>query len=418
MKRVSKALTLALAAVVLLALLGWLGFHAKEHVAGNGYVGYLEANMATAPLGESPDFALMDDDLAAHSLVLVGEIHGFEAPLQFDVDLFSHLLTEYGVTDYLVELDPSQAYFLNRYNETGDDSLLTRALENWVVMPGRDNRDYRDKWVALREVYQGGPSFRYLGTNNLSDLPLLFDHLNELGDGEQIEHDAARTDSLNLIAARLEVTSRLDALPAADSLRRADYAYLLSTIDAALDDRYREEVLTENVLALYERFGLKDEKVYGYYGLGHTLLAPLEGGYTAMAARLSEADPWFEDRILSANFLFVDSYMTQRSSTLPSLLRDDGFYTRLPTSHDNLLLSYVHGIKDLKRVTEPRTTTVFKLDGADSPYRTSNRLFQTTKLLPVGQLMNGQEGLDAVDYGQYVVLVRDSDWAEPLHPAN
>jgi len=414
MRKLVKTLVVISFAIVALVIVIWLGFRAKEYVVGNDYVDYLETNMESVPLGETPDFDLMAEDLAAYPLILVGEIHGFEAPLRFDVDLYTHLLTEYDVRDYLVELDPSQAYFLNRYNETGDDSLLTRALENWVVRSGRNNRDYRDKWVALREAYRSERSFRYLGANNLSDVPLLFDHLNELGDGERIQYDAAQADSLNLAAARLEVVGRLDALPSTDSLRRADYTYLLENIDAALEDRYREEVLTDNVRALYERFDLKDEKVYGFFGLGHTLLAPLEDGYTAMAARLSESDPWFEGRILSANFLFVDSYMTLWSRNLPSILRDDGPYTRVPTSYDDLLLSYIYGIEDLKRVTEPRTTTIFKLDGTDSPYRTSNRLFRTTKLLPMGQLMNAREDLAAADYGQYVVFARNSDWAEPI----
>lgn len=85
----------------------------------------------------------------------------------------------------------------------------------------------------------------------------------------------------------------------------------------------------------------------------------------------------------------------------------------MPVSYDNIWLSYMYGIEDLKRVTEKNTKTIFKLDNLDSPYEGNNRLFSMFKLLPIGQVINAKEGGNATDYGQYVIFVRNSDWAEP-----
>ena len=79
------------------------------------------------------------------------------------------------------------------------------------------------------------------------------------------------------------------------------------------------------------------------------------------------------------------------SRSLPSILQDEGEYTRIPVSYDNIWLSYMYGIDDLKRITEKNTKTMIKLNSEDSPYLKSNRLFNMFKLLPIGQVINAKE---------------------------
>ena len=45
----------------------------------------------------------------------------------------------------MVAVDYSQAYFLNRYLEAGDDVFLYKALEDWLVVQARKNREYYQK---------------------------------------------------------------------------------------------------------------------------------------------------------------------------------------------------------------------------------------------------------------------------------
>ena len=76
--------------------------------------------------------------------------------------------------------------------------------------------------------------------------------------------------------------------------------------------------------------------------------------------------------------------------------------------NDNGPITLVKGIKDLEEVSEPNSTTLFKLDGNGSPYMTFNNL--------VGIKVNflGQDVLPlnseypTVDFFQYVILGRNS----------
>ncbi|NQZ78122.1 MAG: hypothetical protein HRT61_18755, partial [Ekhidna sp.] len=347
MKRKLKKILLSL---LLLPLFIYTGFIGLQYIKGSKYLPYLERNTVSYPLDSNYSFELMDSDIKTHPLILVGEIHGFHEPIAFDVQFFTYLNSTYDVKDFFVEMDYSQAYFMNKYNKEGDPTLLARILENWVVSQGRNNLDYRNKWVALKDLFQAGQTFRYHGNNNIKDVSLLFDHLAELSDEFQLAYEHELSDSLNLIYAKrfIETINIEDDEEHAFSIK-----HIVRNIDFFLENKHREEVLTENFLSLHQYHALKQRKVYGFYGLGHTLMAPFEGGYKAMALRLTETDDWFKDKILSINFIFHDSKMVVRSSSLPSILQDEGEYTRLSVSYDNILTSYLHGISDLTRITSP-----------------------------------------------------------------
>ena len=133
-----------------------------------------------------------------------------------------------------------------------------------------------------------------------------------------------------------------------------------------------------------------------------------------MISRLMRKDHWFENHSLSANFIFTESYMSISSSALPSLLQDEGPITRMSVSYDNMWISYLFGIEDIKRITDKHSTTFFRLNGPQSPYRNSHRLTDMMQLLPMGQIIQPAEEYYTSDYFDYLILVRNSDWAEPI----
>ena len=413
--KILKIIFRGLLSIVVLSLIAYGIFRAREHFVGSDYISYLTKNSESVSLEDPFSFDIVTEDILNYSLILVGEIHGFEEPTKFDVEFFDHIHSGFNVNSYLLEMDHSQAYFMNKYNETGDTELLDKVLEKWVVNAGRNNHDYRERWINLRGVYTDQP-FTYYGNNNISDYDLLVEHINELAQEQIIELDNSISDSLKLTQVKFTLETLLDTinLDSNSSDLFWNYRHLLKNVTYDLEDKNREETLTENLVDLYNHYKLKEEKVYGFYGIGHTLLDTFKSGYEPMASRVSKFDPWFKNEILSLNFIFCDSYMIMPSRALPGILQDQGEYTRMPVSYDNIWLSYMYGIEDLKNVTEERTKTIIKLDGENSPYFKSNRLFRMFKLLPIGQVINAQEGSSTTDYGQYVIFVRNSDWAEPL----
>jgi hypothetical protein len=414
--RFLKILFKLILSITVLVFIAYGAFRVKEYYVGRNYVDYLKSNSESVNLEEEFSYEIASKDISDYPLILVGEIHGFEVPTKFDVEFFSHLHSNFNVNSYLLEMDHSQAYFMNKYNETGEIELLDKVLENWVVRAGRNNLDYRDRWVNLRKVFMSRP-FTYYGNNNISDYLLLTEHINTLSGEQRTVLKETLSDSLKLIQAKSTLESLLSKVDLEnDSTDLSwNYQHLLKNVNYQLNNKYREEVLTENLAELYNHYQLKEQKVYGWYGIGHTLLDTFKSDYQPMASRIMELDPWFENKILSFNFIFCDSYMVMPSKSLPGILQDEGEYTRMPVSYDNIWLSYMYGIEDIKRITEKNTKTIIKLNDVDSPYIGNNRLFSMFKLLPVGQVINAKEGGSAIDYGQFVIFVRNSDWAEPDH---
>jgi hypothetical protein len=173
----------------------------------------------------------------------------------------------------------------------------------------------------------------------------------------------------------------------------------------------REDILFNNFKMFYEKEGLRSKKLYGYFGLFHVFQYRVNGKHP-LASKIRMSDLGLEDKILSINFMLNDSYMVMPSKSLPEFLRDNGPYTRMPLSADNMLVIYIYGIKDLKRMTGKQQKSLIKMNGIDNPYANSNRLNTSFQILPVTDLFEMTD--KGKPYIQYTVFVRNSDWAEPM----
>ena len=133
-----------------------------------------------------------------------------------------------------------------------------------------------------------------------------------------------------------------------------------------------------------------------------------------LAAKIRKSTMVPKRGLLSINFIMNESKMVLPSDQLPDMLQDDGPYTRFPISADNMLTTYIVGVRDLKRITPPRHLSLVKLNGTDSPFAQSTRLQRIIKLLPLSQDFTMTE--KGRPYVQYAIFVRHSDWAEPMTP--
>ena len=131
-----------------------------------------------------------------------------------------------------------------------------------------------------------------------------------------------------------------------------------------------------------------------------------------MASKIRQSDLGLEDKILSINIMMNDSYMVMPSKQLPEFMRDEGKYTRMPVSADNMLFTYIVGIKDFKRMTPEHQKSLIKMDEKNSPYSNTLRMNKTIQLLPVTDILEITD--KGKPYIQYTVFIRNSDWAEPM----
>ncbi|MGB0404454.1 MAG: hypothetical protein ACPGEG_10180 [Salibacteraceae bacterium] len=412
-KKILKYTAFTFLGIIGILVLGYYSFFGVEYATGSSYVDYLKSNQETVKIGENFSFKTLDKDIPAYELILVGEIHGFKEPQSFDLSLFKHLHKKHGVRHYLAEMDIVQARLMNEYLNSKNDSLLYKALNKWAVIQGRNNKDYYAKYSALREFNQrqsGQNKFEFIGIDKIQDWRLLTSQLNNL-----IEKDNSivpiEFDSKTVIN---EVKNRISKMLLSDSIYSNDIEFLANlerNITYVESKQNRDVVMFNNLEALKTNVDLKGKKLYGYLGLFHVMQYRVNGRHP-FASMVRESDLDFADKILSINFLFVDSYNVVPSKKLPEFLRTGPVNTRMVISTDNLLFMYIWGIQDFKRSTPEFHKSLINMSAEPNPYGNTNRLNSNFQIFPVVDMFELND--PGKKYTHYSVFVRNSDWAEPF----
>lgn len=412
-KRIFKILLFGFLAIVLLSIITYFSFLGWEYITGGKYVEYINQNKETVGIDDSFSYTIMENDIEKNKLILVGEIHGSEEPSRFDLDFFKHLYTNFGVRHYMAELDFAQASLMNTYMESGDEMLLNFILKNWSVLQGRNNKDYYDKYKAFHQFYKNLPKndkFRFIGIDKIQDWDIMTNYINILSATDSalnpIVYD--KETGINNLKERVQYLSMNDSV---NPEKLTELAHLLKNIEYKKDKVNREKVLFQNFHDIYIKYNLSEEKLYGYFGLAHVFQYRINGNHP-MASQIRMSDLGLENKILSMNFLMVDSYMVVESKMLPEFMRKEGKYSKLPISADNVLFMYIYGIRDFKRSTPENFKSIVKMNGENNPYSETNRLNTTIQLLPVTGVFEMTD--KGKPYIQYTIFVRNSDWAEPM----
>ena len=410
MKKIIKLVIKVLAGSLLLVALLYGGFHLWEYATGGKYLKYLSANSETLPLDSDFKYNSLGKDVEKNQLILVGEIHGFDTPNKFDIDLFKYLNKNHNINNYIAEFDFVQASLLNDFLVSGDEDLLRKVLKNWVVIQGRKNQGYFDKYLELHKYYQQLPpnkKFKFIGIDRIQDATILKDYLKNLYPSDSLKNDSIP-----------EATSIDDLIEELDDIYREniDTSFILShlktNVQYAQEKQGRDEVMFQNFSILYRKNQLETEKLYGFLGLGHVFQYRVNGNHP-FASKVRKSDLGLEGKILSVNIMMNDSYMVMPSSQLPEFMRDEGAYTKMPISADNMLFIYIIGIKDFKRMTPEHHKSLIKMNNDNNPYANSMRLNKIIQILPVTDIpeMNDK----GKPYFQYTLFVRNSDWAAPMN---
>ena len=413
-KRAFKLIFKFLVTIILFAITSYFAFLGWEYLSGGKYVEYLMSNSEIVNLEESFTFSLAEQDIENSKVIMVGEIHGSEQPNIFDFDFFKYLHQNHGVQHYFAELDFVQATLLNRFLISGDEELLNKILKKWVVIQGRNNQSYIDKYQKFYKYYQRLPEddkFTFIGIDRIQDFKLLTDYLHEFKTDTPLNTINSQDENLrSALMQRLEVLSNYYQ-------KNTDTLYLLNHLKENLAfielKTNRELILFNNFQKLYKEKQLSSKKVYAFFGIYHVFQYKVNGALP-LAAQIRLSNLGLDHKILSFNFLLNDSYMVMSSQGLPEFLRDKGKYTKMAISADNMLVMYIYGIKDFKRMTPKFHKSLIKLNEPNSPYENSNRMSTTFQLLPVTDLFEMNE--KGKPYVQYTIFVRNSDWAQPKKP--
>ena len=389
----------------------------------NIYQNYLSKNAEDINFKSEANWKILKEDAQKNQLIILGESHGAQNTQLIDFNLLKYLNKTVGTKNYIAELDYAQAENINNYLKTGDEKFLKTVFRYLVKIHAQwGNQDFYDKIVKVKnlnktlskdkrigftgiDVVQDHEEYlkliqKIIQTKNSTLLDSLKMKINATSDEANMASVFVFAEKFNQTIAKNEV--------AFQNLLGNDYPlfqYLIKNL--SYDNKSvgvkRPEGIYRNFKDLYVLKHLENEKLYGMWGFFHAHLVPFQYVGGDFISKLVDSDHPIAKKIISIISLPIDSKFNVWNNETNS-------WDKKPFSYDNDSLLKVEGIEDLKEITQPNSTTLFKLNSPASPFLKSGRLLNG--ISPQGKLVGDFKNNDFAN--QYIILLRNSDWLHPL----
>ena len=277
-----------IAVAIILAIL----FFMNENKTYTNEADYLRKNNEVINLQDIDDFSgleVLNKDLKDKKIVFTGENHTLTKDDLFKIKLLKYLHKEIGINYYLGEFSSTDAYFINKYLDTGDESILRKSFNHNKGTAGYNVDDFN----FFKQLYKYNQSI----SNEKNRIKVV---------GIDIEHSGVSSHDYiyEIIRTRrrlpLDLESLLESLRVRDlkaveiknkkviedvskneelyketfGKNFDDFKYVLNNIKAMCDsykninnDNVREKYIYENFK--YVDSKLKDAKYFGQWGRGH-----------------------------------------------------------------------------------------------------------------------------------------------------
>lgn len=409
-----------LSITLLLCLLYSFTVKKYDNYSGEKYNQYWEDNknlFESVNQNENLTFKHLDHYIKTNDLFLYGEFHGIKETTKIDFELIKYFNKKAGMKIHLAEIDFSQAYFLNEYLKSGNEKLIDYVLNSWIIYHGHNNLDYKNKWIQiykLNEVNSENSQIKVYGIDKIQNIDITKNHLKILLSKINLSSDFPKDENLflewikdklpKLISSINTNSTNINYLTDIEHIRKNIIDYKTTA---------REDVMFLNFNDLYKRYNFKGQKVYGYFGEAHVLQKEMNDKKDFGALMQNQNSP-VKNKTYTIISRYLDSYMDAPSKYLPFFLKSDKEHTKTGVSCDNTFSLYHFGISDLKNVTNKNTNTFFDINKPKSPYKKSLRLIKSTGLLSISGMKITGKNTSTTDYAQGIILIRNSDWAEPI----
>jgi hypothetical protein len=384
---------------------------------------YLSDNKATIDLENDNQWQLLKSDAEQNQFIILGESHGAQNAQLIDFNLLKYLNKTVGTTKYIAELDFAQSTAINEFLEKGDEEKLKKVFRYWVKIHAQwGNQDFYNKILKIRTLNLSLPKEKrivFIGIDGVQDFDNYLIYLNSvigknknpLFDDLRVilntEYSDSDIEKITLFAQKYYAEIEQDKSKFQKVLKTKFlvFEYLIQNLSYSNSKSgvNRPEQLFRNYKQLYSILNLENQKLYGMWGYFHAHLVPVYYIGEDFASKLSSSDHVSSKKIISVVCLPIDSKFNVWNNKTEN-------WTKEPFSYDTKSLLKIDGIEDLKELSSENSTTLFKLNGNNSPFPKTGRLFNGTA--PQGKLAGNFKDRE---YGfQYVVLMRNSDWLTPL----
>ncbi len=403
---------------------------------------YLAKNKQIVNWEEPQSLSILNADLAQNELFLFGENHGAALPHNFDVMFFKKLYKEQNVRFYLAEVDPIKAWMLNNYMQDGNISWLKKVFKSWQN-EGQQwaNKSNFKKYEILYQFYKSLPKkdkFKIIGIDTIQDYTLLKEYIQALNNDklpqiELIKQLLVVSDTLQYknkqmigaLARKINQEMKLKKEYASAFKKNYDFFELLIKNAGYVGNKMtRDSIMYCTFLDSYAYLKLQNKKIYGFLGFSHTLQTSYNNSFSF--ATYLKRNNFYKNKMISLQMLALNTtvllpYNEDIKKIMPASYaqelrkKNPDFpftekYIPYELSNDNFMMLST-AIIDLKKQSEPNTTTIYKLNNENSPYAKGKKLAEITGFQTLKMTKPTDSTLDAF---QYVVLFRNSAAGIPI----
>ncbi|WP_061996288.1 erythromycin esterase family protein [Clostridium sp. ATCC 25772] len=381
---------------------------------------YLKKNYSSVDLedeSEFKDLSIMDSDIEGKEIFFTAELHGTKANEQLNMKFLKYFKEKTDFKYYLCELSYSDAYFINKYLETGDIKILEdiyKPLKGTFAW----NKDSYNHFKKLYEYNNALPkesriqvvgadiehqpinAYKFLvdvlpDKEAPKEIKSVIDKIkNKFNDSDEFDKTFAQCS--NELQNNIEKNENIYKEYLGENFTGFNLVNLnvLNSVEAYKHEDYvdwnntRDNMIYKNFQILQKE--LPKGKYYGQWGLNHTFQSK-EKDIMWFAAYLNSDDSIFKDKILTVIYNYDDCDMMGITDTME--------YT---TNELNIMYPQ---IKETNNLLEGNLN-IYKLTSENSPFSET----------PMYYTFNGEEiEANMLDFFQYIVCIRNSKATQPLN---
>lgn len=397
------------------------------------FTNYLAKNNEKIAIGGSNQFAIFDEAFYKNQVFFVSESHGYAKPHQLDAELFMQINKKNGVRYYIAEIDFSQAFYLNKYLNTGNEDFLKAIYQHWYNEQAQwGNKTGFEKWKTLYKYNQTlakDKKIMVIGLDEAQDLnmneKLLTKIISEVKykNGSNIMLDSLlsfgvknlskdSTKSFKKFVRRFVIDLNTNEMAYKKIFKNKffDFQFIINNIASK---KGREEKIYYNFTVFYNEYKLTNEKMYGFWGRFHAMQDSINGGMS-FSAMLKKSNLPLAKKIISIPVYCIESASMLPTQFLPPMAQQKGtVYSKADMVNDDSFIYKVEGIKATAKFVGKNENVIFKLIGNESPYNKGLQLVESSSKFDKTFNWSGNKLAATTDYFQYLIVVRNSDWAVP-----
>jgi hypothetical protein len=397
------------------------------------YTNYLQQNYEKIIIGGNNSFAIFDEAFYSNQLFLLTESHGYAKPHELDAELFKQINKKTGVRYYLAEIDFSQAYYLNKYLNTGNEDFLKAIYQHWFNERAQWGcKAGFEKWKTLyryNTTLSKGKKIIVLGLDEAQDLnmseklltQIIIDVKYKNGSNPMIDSltgfakmdivkDSTKSFKKFIKRLAVDILKNEAAYKKTFKTNYFDFNFIVKNI---ADKKNREEKILYNFNVFYKQYNLSNQKMYGFWGRFHGMQDSING-VLSFSALLKKSSLPLHDKIISIPVFCVESASMLPTQFLPPMAQQKGtIFSKAGMVNDDSFVYTVEGIKTFKKFAGKNENVIFKLNAAASPYNKGLNLVESASQFDKTFNWQGNKTSATTDYFQYAIVVSNSDWAAP-----